>query len=260
MCWALPASALLIRADRDDAEYLELASRYASSVALNAPGGEGVLIAPRWLLTSAESARALRDSRPPAKIAFGSRPYEVQAIFIHPEWRSGGEADIALVYLKEAVRGIEPSRLYREGDEAGRGVVIAGSGPTGRIGDGLPPRADGRKRAAINTVDRVTPRSLELRIKPYYLHHGDLAAGTAHLRTTIPEGQELMRRLRGRVSGLCQPEYVLDIPGGHGKAPIGPNYLSHPSSGECDLSSKTQYRIADYCGDIHLYPPKPRPR
>lgn len=166
MCWALPASALLIRADRDDAEYLELASRYASSVALNAPGGEGVLIAPRWLLTSAESARALRDSRPPAKIAFGSRPYEVQAIFIHPEWRSGGEADIALVYLKEAVRGIEPSRLYREGDEAGRGVVIAGSGPTGRIGDGLPPRADGRKRAAINTVDRVTPRSLELRIKP----------------------------------------------------------------------------------------------
>ena len=71
---------------------------------------------------------------------------------------------------------------------------------------------------------------VENRIKPYYLHHGDLAPGTAHLRTTIAEGQELMRRLRGRVSGLCQPEYVLDIPGGHGKAPIGPNYLSHASS------------------------------
>jgi lysine 2,3-aminomutase len=65
-----------------------------------------------------------------------------------------------------------------------------------------------------------------------------------------------MRHLRGRVSGLCQPEYVLDIPGGHGKAPIGPNYLSHSGSGECDLSSEKQYRIVDYCGDVHLYPPK----
>jgi lysine 2,3-aminomutase len=98
---------------------------------------------------------------------------------------------------------------------------------------------------------------VENRVKPYYLHHGDLAPGTAHLRTTIAEGQELMRRLRGRVSGLCQPDYVLDIPGGHGKAPIGPNYLSHPSSSECDLSSESQYRIVDYCGDVHLYPPKP---
>jgi lysine 2,3-aminomutase len=98
---------------------------------------------------------------------------------------------------------------------------------------------------------------VENRIKPYYLHHGDLAPGTAHLRTTIAEGQELMRRLRGRVSGLCQPDYVLDIPGGHGKAPIGPNYLSHASSRESDLSSETQYRIVDYCGDVHLYPPKP---
>ena len=98
---------------------------------------------------------------------------------------------------------------------------------------------------------------VECRIKPYYLHHGDLAPGTAHLRTTIAQGQELMRSLRGRVSGLCQPDYVLDIPGGHGKAPIGPNYLSHATSAECDLSSESRYRIVDYCGDVHLYPPKP---
>ena len=98
---------------------------------------------------------------------------------------------------------------------------------------------------------------VECRIKPYYLHHGDLAPGTAHLRTSIAEGQELMRGLRGRVSGLCQPEYVLDIPGGHGKAPIGPNYLSHANSRERDLSSEAQYRIVDYCGDVHLYPPAP---
>ncbi len=66
---------------------------------------------------------------------------------------------------------------------------------------------------------------VECRIKPYYLHHGDLAPGTAHLRTTLAQGQELMRQLRGRVSGLCQPDYVIDIPGGAGKSPVGPNYV-----------------------------------
>jgi lysine 2,3-aminomutase len=96
---------------------------------------------------------------------------------------------------------------------------------------------------------------VECRIKPYYLHHGDLAPGTAHLRTTIEHGQELMRGLRGRVSGLCQPEYVLDIPGGHGKAPIGPSYLSHANFGDGEADAETRYRIVDYCGDVHLYPP-----
>jgi len=66
---------------------------------------------------------------------------------------------------------------------------------------------------------------VECRIKPYYLHHGDLAPGTGHWRTSIAEGQALMRALHGRLSGLCQPTYVLDIPGGHGKSPIGPDYL-----------------------------------
>ena len=100
---------------------------------------------------------------------------------------------------------------------------------------------------------------VECRIKPYYLHHGDLAPGTAHLRTTLEQGQELMRQLRGRLSGLCQPEYVLDIPGGHGKSPVGPNYLSPANSfsGERVVDAETRYRIVDYCGDVHLYPPKP---
>ncbi len=100
---------------------------------------------------------------------------------------------------------------------------------------------------------------VECRIKPYYLHHGDLAPGTAHLRTTLAHGQELMRTLRGRVSGLCQPDYVVDIPGGHGKAPVGPNYLSDANSfsREREQPGETRYRIIDYCGDVHLYPPKP---
>jgi len=86
---------------------------------------------------------------------------------------------------------------------------------------------------------------VECRIKPYYLHHADLAPGTAHLRTSIVEGQALMRALHGRYSGLCQPQYVLDIPGGHGKSPIGPTYLSSDGS-----------QIIDFKGRRHAYPPR----
>jgi lysine 2,3-aminomutase len=105
------------------------------------------------------------------------------------------------------------------------------------------------------TLEALMRTFVELRIKPYYLHHGDLAPGTAHLRTTIEHGQELMRTLRGRVSGLCQPEYVLDIPGGHGKAPVGPSYLSQPDAPHRDKLGM-RYRVVDYCGEVHLYPPQ----
>lgn len=80
------------------------------------------------------------------------------------------------------------------------------------------------------------------RIKPYYLHHLDLAPGTGHFRTTIAEGQAVMRHLRGRASGLCQPTYVLDIPGGFGKVPIGPCYLDGDE-------------VTDWQGGRHRYPP-----
>jgi lysine 2,3-aminomutase len=60
---------------------------------------------------------------------------------------------------------------------------------------------------------------VECRIKPYYLHHLDRAPGTAHFRTTITDGQELIRALRARFSGLCQPCYVIDTPG-EGKVPV----------------------------------------
>ena len=91
---------------------------------------------------------------------------------------------------------------------------------------------------------------VECRIKPYYLHHGDLAPGTSHLRTDIASGQDLMRDLRGRLSGLCQPTYVLDIPGGHGKSPIGPNYIARADERE-------HFIVEDYKGRRHIYPPAP---
>jgi lysine 2,3-aminomutase len=63
------------------------------------------------------------------------------------------------------------------------------------------------------------------RVKPYYLHQTDLAKGTSHFRVPLTDGQDLVRQLRGPVSGLCQPTYVLDIPGGHGKVPVGPSHV-----------------------------------
>jgi lysine 2,3-aminomutase len=109
------------------------------------------------------------------------------------------------------------------------------------------------------TLEALMRGFVECRIKPYYLHHGDLAPGTSHLRTTLEEGQAIMRALHGRVSGLCQPDYVVDIPGGYGKAPAGPNYLSPEDSfsQEREQPSQKRYRIVDYCGDVHLYPPEP---
>ncbi len=111
----------------------------------------------------------------------------------------------------------------------------------------------------IEALEALMRAFVECRIKPYYLHHGDLAPGTAHLRTTLEQGQQLIRALRGRVSGLCQPEYVLDIPGGHGKAPVGPAYLSQANSfsREREQPAETRYRVTDYCGEVHLYPPEP---
>jgi len=89
-----------------------------------------------------------------------------------------------------------------------------------------------------------------MRVKPYYLHHADLARGTAHFRIGIAAGQRLARSLRGRVSGLCQPTYVLDIPGGYGKVPIAPCAAS--AGGEAG-----GWNVEDPAGVQHAYPADP---
>jgi lysine 2,3-aminomutase len=93
----------------------------------------------------------------------------------------------------------------------------------------------------IDVLSALMRCFIKNRIKPFYLHHCDLARGTQHFRTSIAEGQRLMKELRGRFSGMCQPTYVLDIPGGFGKVPIGPVYIGADG------------RIEDYQGAMHLY-------
>ncbi len=96
------------------------------------------------------------------------------------------------------------------------------------------------------TLEALLRGLVALRIKPYYLHHVDLARGTGHFRTTLAHGRNLMRALRGRVSGLCQPTYVLDLPGGHGKVPVGPCYARALGGGS--------WEIEDPVGKRHRYP------
>ncbi|MBL8807490.1 MAG: lysine-2,3-aminomutase-like protein [Rhodospirillales bacterium] len=91
------------------------------------------------------------------------------------------------------------------------------------------------------TLDTLFRTLVKNRIKPYYLHHGDLAPGTAHFRTTIAQGQTLMRELRATLSGLAQPVYVLDIPGGAGKVPVGPNYLADEGTVEDPRGRRHSY-------------------
>jgi lysine 2,3-aminomutase len=94
------------------------------------------------------------------------------------------------------------------------------------------------------TLEALMRALVETRIKPYYLHHADLAPGTAHFRTGIAQGQTLMRGLRARASGLCQPHYVLDIPGGHAKAQLSPSDIE---------GSHGAYRLRDGEDCWHLY-------
>ena len=120
----------------------------------------------------------------------------------------------------------------------------------GRIVDsGIPMLSQTVLLKGVNDDDAVMEELmralLKCRIKPYYLHHGDLARGTAHFRTTLATGKRIIRSLRGRLSGLGQPTYVLDIPGGHGKVPVGPCYVSAGMEGD--------WTVEDWQGGLHPY-------
>jgi lysine 2,3-aminomutase len=103
----------------------------------------------------------------------------------------------------------------------------------------------------LQSMSQLMRCFVENRIKPYYLHHPDLAPGTSHFRVSIAAGQKLMRELRGNISGLCQPTYVLDIPGGYGKAPLTESAISTSSQGTAaveDFKGEKHYYVDHLCG------------
>jgi lysine 2,3-aminomutase len=94
------------------------------------------------------------------------------------------------------------------------------------------------------TLEKLFRTLVEMRIKPYYLHHPDLAPGTGHFRLPIAEGQALLKSLQGSLSGIAQPHYMLDIPGGFGKVPLGVSWVEKDKSG---------YTVTDYKESKHSY-------
>lgn len=95
------------------------------------------------------------------------------------------------------------------------------------------------------TLAELMRAFVEAGVKPYYLHHPDLAPGTARFRLTIDEGLALHRGLRGHVSGLMVPTYVLDIPGGFGKVAL--------DSGAARRCGEGAWELTDFSGRAHLY-------
>jgi lysine 2,3-aminomutase len=87
---------------------------------------------------------------------------------------------------------------------------------------------------------------LMCRVKPYYIYQCDLISGSAHLRSSVRQGLQIMESLRGHTSGYAVPQYVIDAPGGGGKVPINPDYI---------LSrNKNRVIIRNFEGRIFEYP------
>ena len=94
------------------------------------------------------------------------------------------------------------------------------------------------------TLEELFRTLTAMRVKPYYLHHPDMAPGTSHFRLSLKNGQEIVRALWGKMSGIAQPSYVLDIPGGFGKAPVNASWVEE---------NKTGHTVTDFNGKKHGY-------
>lgn len=153
--------------------------------------------------------------------------------------------------LVDALRAAAPLFVVLHANHASE-FTEAGEAACARLVDaGVPMLGQTVLLAGVNddaaTLETLLRRFVENRVKPYYLHQADLANGTRHFRTSVEQGRALVGELRGRLSGIGQPTYVLDIPGGYGKSPIGPDYVRRGRDG--------RIRVRDYNGCWHDYEP-----
>jgi hypothetical protein len=155
-----PAGAIVGRHDRDDDAYVQLGKEYRC-VCRVARDGQGVLIGPHWVLTAAHVAQPVTAGKD--VVHFGDRDFRVKRVVIHPGGHATGdrppEDDVALLELQKAVKHVRPAQLYREHDEVGKTIVVAGYGD---VGDGRskPRRGDGRLRAARNVITEAGPKRI----------------------------------------------------------------------------------------------------
>ena len=95
----------------------------------------------------------------------------------------------------------------------------------------------------------LVQKLLMCRVRPLYIYQCDLINGSAHLRTSVRRGLEIMEQLRGHTTGYAVPQYVIDAPGGGGKVPVNPNYvLSHNAD---------RVVIRNFEGKVFEYPEAP---
>ncbi len=96
------------------------------------------------------------------------------------------------------------------------------------------------------TLKKLFLGLVKLRVRPYYMYQCDVAQGIRHFRTPVKTGIDIMRSLRGYISGYAVPTFVIDAPGGGGKTPVNPEYIVSMSEGQVVLKN--------YKGDIYYYP------
>ena len=194
-------------------------------------GGDPLILSPRRLRALGERLAAIAHVK---VVRFHTRVPAVDPQAVTPELVEALKASGKAVFV--ALHANHPHELTPDARAACARLIDAG----------IPMVSQSVLLKGVNddpsTLEALMRAFVETRIKPYLLHHGDYAPGTGHLRTTVAEGQTLMRALRGDLSGLAQPTYVLDIPGGHGKSPIGPNYVQAGA-------------VIDPWGGSHPYPP-----
>jgi lysine 2,3-aminomutase len=100
--------------------------------------------------------------------------------------------------------------------------------------------------SSVRVMRRLFTELLKVRVRPYYLFQGDVAAGTSHLRTSVETGIEIMQNLRGWISGLAIPHLVIDTPNGMGKVSIGPDYVV--------ARGRDKWTLRNYEGQLVDYP------
>jgi lysine 2,3-aminomutase len=215
-----------------DAGFAYLASK-SDIWELIVTGGDPLAVSPRRLAALSARVKAVEHIK---ILRFHSRVPALTPERITPELIDALKASGKTVYV--ALHANHPRELTPDARAACAALVEAG---VALVSQTVLLRGVNDK---VETLAALMRAFVETRIKPYYLHHGDLAPGTSHLRLSLDEGQALARALLGRISGLCQPIYVVDIPGGHGKAPVGPAYASREGDG---------WRIADWRGKSHEY-------
>jgi lysine 2,3-aminomutase len=139
-----------------------------------------------------------------------------------------------------SIHATHPEEITRESAEA-----------CARLADaGIPLGSQTVLLAGVNdsteTMRKLFHGLLKMRVRPYYLYQCDPITGSGHFRTPVQKGIDIIRGLRGHTTGYALPTFVIDAPGGGGKIPVMPDYISEHTNNRVVLRN--------YNGDLFVYP------